>query len=144
MSQKEHIKRWKSHIRYTLKVLEAMPEENFDFKPADGMKSFQSQASHITTWLRTQSRFVTGESLEKADTKSKRAILEAFNNFSEALLNFLKNTNEETLGQTEKVWYGTVSKNYILQAMESHLAHHRGQMIVYLRLKGITPPSYVV
>jgi uncharacterized damage-inducible protein DinB len=23
-----------------------------------------------------------------------------------------------------------------------HVAHHRGQAIVYLRLKGITPPDY--
>lgn len=26
--------------------------------------------------------------------------------------------------------------------MDNHLAHHRGQMIIYLRLQGIKPPAY--
>jgi uncharacterized damage-inducible protein DinB len=41
------------------------------------------------------------------------------------------------------MWYGSSTKNRILNLMDNHLAHHRGQMIVYLRLKGIEPPSYV-
>ncbi|NRB48014.1 MAG: hypothetical protein HRU41_10110 [Saprospiraceae bacterium] len=72
MEKKELVKRWKGNQRYTLKLIEAMPEDNFNFKPIDGIKTFQSQCSHITTWLRTHSRFVTGEELPKINPKNKQ------------------------------------------------------------------------
>jgi len=75
MDLKEIQKRWKGNKRYTLKLIAAMPEEQFDFKPVDGVKSFKSQASHITTWLRTHSKNVTGQEMPKPNTKTKEAII---------------------------------------------------------------------
>ena len=46
------------------KIIEMMPESDFDFKPIPEVKSFFSQCSHITTWLRTHSRFVTAIEME--------------------------------------------------------------------------------
>ena len=65
MNKKEIIKRWKGNQRYTLKLVEAMPGSSFDFKPTIEIKSFLLQCSHITTWLRTHSRFVTEQEMEK-------------------------------------------------------------------------------
>lgn len=143
MEIKEHIKRWKGNQRYTLKLIEAMPEADFDFKPTEEVKAFRSQCSHITTWLRTHSRFVTELEMEKQRPKTKAEIQASLNDFFEQFLAFLKETTEEDLAQKVKVFYGTVSKTFILQTMDNHLSHHRGQMIMYLRLKGIKPPSYV-
>ena len=120
-----------------------MQELDFDFKPVDGIKTFQSQCSHVTTWLRTHSRFVTGFEMEKKSPKTKAEIIEVLNDFFEQLLAFLKNATEEQLSEKVKVFYGNVSKAFIIQTMDNHLSHHRGQMILYLRLKGIKPPSYV-
>ncbi|MEO0895346.1 MAG: DinB family protein [Bacteroidota bacterium] len=143
METKEIIKRWKGNQRYTLKLIQAMPEEEFDFKAAEGTKSFRSQCSHITTWLRTHSRFVTEKEMDKLKPKSKEEIVQALNGFFDDFIAFLQGTNEDELAQKVKVFYGTLSKEFIIQTMDNHLSHHRGQMIIYLRLKGITPPSYI-
>lgn len=38
---------------------------------------------------------------------------------------------------------GPLTRRQILILMHDHQAHHIGQLIVYLRLKGIKPPGYV-
>lgn len=37
----------------------------------------------------------------------------------------------------------SISVRQVLDTARDHLAHHRGQAIVYLRLKGVEPPLYV-
>lgn len=143
MEIKEIIKRWKGNQRYTLKLVEAMPEANFDFKPTPEVKSFLSQCSHVTTWLRTHSRFVTESEMEKQKFKTKTEIKSGLDDFFNQFLEFLKNTTEENLEQKVKVFYGNVSKAFIIKTMDNHLSHHRGQMILYLRLKNVKPPSYI-
>ena len=143
MEIKEIIKRWKGNQRYTLKMIDAMPEDDFGYKPVDGIKTFQSQCSHITIWLRTHSRFVTEVEMEKLSLKDKATIKMGLNDFFDRFIDFLQNTTEEELSRKVKVFYGLVSKNFILQTMDNHLSHHRGQMVLYLRLKGEKPPSYV-
>nr|WP_262481137.1 DinB family protein [Algibacter pectinivorans] len=36
------------------------------------------------------------------------------------------------------------TKRQILLLLADHITHHRGQMLVYMRLKGIKPPRYVL
>ena len=143
MDTRELINKWKGNHRYTLRLLDVMPEGSFDFKPCAGMKSFKSQASHITTWLRTNFRHLGPEPLEKATTKTREDIREALNEFFLAVLTYLENNDPEDLTESVKMWYGKVSKESLLSTMDNHLSHHRGQMVVYLRLQGIQPPSYI-
>ncbi len=143
MKPEEIIKKWKGNKRYTLKIIEAMPEENFYFKPVTEMKTFQSQASHITTWLRTHSRFVTGTEFVKVRMNTKTLILDALNDFFDNFINTLVQMNTDQLTEELDVWYGKTTRYQIANIMDNHLSHHRGQMIVYLRLNGINPPSYV-
>jgi len=143
MDIKEVIKRWKGNHRYTLKLINAMPLDDGDFKPTPAVKSFLSQCSHITTWLRTHSRFVMGKKMEKAKVKSIADATLALDEFFEELIHYLERSSREDLEAKVKVFYGNVSKLFILQTMDNHLSHHRGQMVIYLRLKGVKPASYV-
>ena len=143
MEIKELIKKWKGNKRYTLKFVEVVAEENLSFKPIEGTKSYQSQLSHLTTWMRTHSRFVTGKELEKPKTKTKDEILLYFSEFFDEILNFLEKMNNEELSEVVDMWYGKVSKESILMTMDNHLSHHRGQLVVYLRVLGTKPPSYI-
>lgn len=143
MEIKALIKKWKGNKRYTMKFVALIEEEQMSFKPMEGMKTYQSQLSHITTWLRTHSRFVTGKELEKPKTKTKEDITQYLGDFFDILIAFLENTSQEELAEVVEVWYGKVPKTSILLTMDNHLAHHRGSMVVYLRLLGIKPPAYI-
>ena len=143
MDKKELIKKWKGNKRYTLKFVELISEDQLSFKPIEDTKSYQSQLSHLTTWLRTHSRFVTGEELPKPATKSKEDLSIHLLEFFDLIISFLEKTDETELSEVVDMWYGKVSKESILLTMDNHLSHHRGQLVVYLRLLGIKPPSYV-
>lgn len=143
MTQKELVKKWKGNKRYTLKFVNAMPDEDFDFKPSKEMKSYKSQLSHITSWLRTHSRFVTNEEFEKAKLTSRSLINTALEEFFNTFIERLENIEESQLSEVVDVWYGKTTRYQIANIMDNHLSHHRGQMIVYLRLKNQKPPSYI-
>jgi uncharacterized damage-inducible protein DinB len=40
-------------------------------------------------------------------------------------------------------WGGRATKRKIVLLLNDHQTHHRGQMVVYLRLNGIAPPAYI-
>lgn len=143
MTQKELIKKWKGNKRFTLKFVDAMPEENFDFKPTPEMKSYKSQLSHVTSWLRTHSRFVTNEEFDKVKMTSKDLIRIALEGFFDVFIERLESMNEIDLNEIVDVWYGKTTRYQIANIMDNHLSHHRGQMIVYLRLVNSKPPSYI-
>ncbi len=143
MTQKELIKKWKGNKRFTLKFIDALPDHDFEFKPTPEMKSYKSQLSHITSWLRTHSRFVTIKEFEKLKMTSRDLIRKALEDFFDTFIEELEKMDESQLGEVVNVWYGKTTRYQIANIMDNHLAHHRGQMIVYLRLKNIKPPSYI-
>ena len=143
MTPKELRTRWRGSFRYLRRVLEAMPESQLALKPADGVKAFASQGAHILTWLRTHSRFVTGETLEKASAKTRDEQLAALDDLAARLDAYLADVTPEALAEEVKVFYGKRSRASVLATMENHLAHHRGQMVTYLRVAGVAPPGYV-
>ncbi len=143
MTKVELLKKWKGNKRYTLKFVDAMPVEHFDFKPTAEMKSYQSQLSHITSWLRTHSRFVTTEEFEKIKMTSRDLIRIALEDFFDTFIERLEKMNESQLTEIVDVWYGKTTRYQIANIMDNHLSHHRGQMIVYLHLKNSKPPSYL-
>ena len=143
MTLREIQKKWQGNKRYTLKLVEAMPEEFYEVKPIDGVKSFGSQVSHITTWLRTHSRFVTGVEFEKFKGKDKASLLSALSKFFDSFEAFLNGIDPQVLDEEVDLWYGKSSKARVITVMDNHLSHHRGQMVMYLRFQGIKPPAYV-
>lgn len=139
----DYLKKWKGNKRYTMKVLEAMPEEHYDFKPVEGMKTFKSQATHIANWLNNHIKKVGHTGLTKVDTGSKESLMASFNTIFDELLAYIETLDPDILSETTRMWYGQSTKSRLMNLMDNHLTHHRGQLIAYLRLKNIKAPSYV-
>ena len=55
----------------------------------------------------------------------------------------IKNTKPENLKDEVEFFAGPKTKLQILNLLQDHVTHHRGQLIVYLNLNEIKPPSYV-
>jgi len=120
---------------YTLAVLEAMPDADYSFKPDDAQRTFAAQAYHIVYSIDYfQRAFANGGNAQWApgdeNSKSKKELIEwAKAKFDEMNKFILEQESNDQLTA------GVIS--YL-----DHNAHHRGQIITYLRLKGITPPQY--
>jgi len=138
--------KWENSKNYLLEIAEAMPEEHYNFKPTERQMSFQEQLVHIRgnmVWL-SEKYFMdpTHEKSEKITPKSKQEVIDAlklaFNNVAEIIA-----TIPLTDLQTEVNFFaGPKSKLQILNLLQDHVTHHRGQIIVYLNLNNIEPPKY--
>ncbi len=136
----------KNSMEYTLEVARMMPEEKYNYKPVADEMSFGAQLLHITSnlnWL--TSDYLGGKKLDKdldsqAYTKAEViAILEeGYALAAAALTNF----KPEQLEESVKFFAGPMTKRQILTLLNDHQTHHRGQILVYLRLNEIKPPRY--
>ena len=135
--------KWENSKEYTLALLEAMPADQYDFVPATDMRSFGEQAKHITKTLSWQTRKLGLQDLPEVEGEDKAAIITAYRQIFDVIVGYFKEMEDTNLKEKIEIWYGDSTKNRLVYLMDNHVAHHRGQMIVYLRLKGITPPKYV-
>jgi len=141
------LEKWENSKNYLLEIAETMPEENYDFKPTEREMSFSEQLLHIKQnmdWLSTS--YFTDKDYkkeEKPNQKSKSEIISELKKSFDLVLEIVKNTPDENLQETVEFFAGPKSKLQIINLLQDHVSHHRGQLIVYLNLKNVKPPKYV-
>jgi uncharacterized damage-inducible protein DinB len=133
---------------YTLRVADLMPEESYAFKPTPDEMSFGEQLLHLSAnmgWLCSSYLGNLKNPVTKADSKSqkKEDIITVLNKTYDFVLNALKHFNPVHLADTVSFFAGPMNKLQIINLLNDHQTHHRGQLLVYLRLNGIKPPDYV-
>ena len=72
----------------------------------------------------------------------KEEIMAAARRAMEAAHAALENLDATTLNDEVDFFAGPMSRRRIVFLLNDHLTHHRGQIIVYARMKGVKPPSY--
>ena len=143
----EWIHDWEIQRDFTLAVAGKMPAELYGFKASPEEMQFGVMVLHIAASLRGNVETVSGAKAELKirDAKTKEEILAAAREqFDWSLRAMAKITPEQYTREYQVNWEGRkmVSGRQIILAMLAHTAHHRGQLEVYLRLKGIAPPLY--
>ncbi len=141
------LEKWENSKNYLLAIAEAMPEEDFDFKPTERQMSFKEQLLHIEDnmlWLKDSYILNTPVKREKtkATTISKEAIVESLTNSFGLVYNAVLQMPDSQLNDIVEFFAGPKSKLQILNLLQDHLTHHRGQLIVYLNLNKVEPPKY--
>ncbi len=144
---RETLQKWQNAAAYTLEVARAMPAEKFGFKPTEEERTFGKQLDHIgenMTWL--ASDYLVGKKFEHPLIEKKERTPEETIELLSASLLFaqeaIANTPPDSLVVVKKFFAGPMSRRQVIAIMHDHHTHHRGQLIVYLRLNGIKPPKY--
>jgi uncharacterized damage-inducible protein DinB len=154
-SFKEH---WRDSKEYTLAVLDAMPPDNFDTKPNPVQRTFGDQLRHLAfanviyfnafglipvpqATLTTDSKSIDKYASE-LDKAAVRKFVGASFDYVSAVLD--KMTQRDLIRKDVPLFRGVPphSGTDICLRAYMHTAHHRGQAVVYLRVKGITPPTW--
>ncbi len=143
------LEKWKNSQEYLLKIAEQMPEDKYDFKPTEREMDFKNQLLHIRgnmLWLGTthfsEEKFdknALKENLPETKSETIKTLKEAF----EYVYTQVQNTDDDDFKIEVDFFAGHKSKLQILNLLQDHVTHHRGQLIVYLNLNGIEPPRYV-
>jgi uncharacterized damage-inducible protein DinB len=124
---------------------EKMPEENYSFKPTADVRSFGQLVGHVADAQYGFCSTAIGEpnpmkAIEKG--KSSKADLTAALKEAVAYCNkAYAGMTDSQGGQTVKMMNYNVAKLTVLSVNTAHTDEHYGNMVTYLRLKGIVPPS---
>src|SRR6266481_6213866 len=137
-------KHWQIAKEFTLAVAEAMPSESYDFKPNPEELSFGRLMIHIAAQNSDSCASATGTKplTEPAATDRPTAIKFLTDTFDKCA----KELDAMPPGQLDKEVYRfrgqPVLAREALWYTFTHMAHHRGQAEVYLRVKNIKPPAW--
>lgn len=143
-------------IQTTRRMLERAPEDRFDWRPHPKSMSLGELAVHLTELLWWQTVTLDTDGFDFSVRREPRSIpdstaelLEQFDAKAEELQQALARTRDADLSE---VWTLRNGDHVILADPKcdvirtfgiSHMAHHRGQFSVYLRLLDVpVPPSY--
>lgn len=150
---KEYLERLENSKKYLIVVAEHMPEEKYDFKATLESMSFAENLMHIGWAMDWHSQSVLGnreardwdtDTELKVDNKSKQEMIAAIEKTFDDTIAFISNFDTNKLEERVDYFGLDRTKRQILLLLSDHITHHRGQMIVYLRLNGLNPPRYVL
>lgn len=148
-TQSEMVKEWQRAKAYTREYLDAMPEDGYDFKPTPAIRSFAEQMLHLAwtnyffaSWAGGTQNPYEGKDAGDLAAHTREATTKAVMDSYDFLINTLQNMTPDQMNEMRKKGKDIEISNANLfgKAFE-HQTHHRGQMTIYLRLKGITPPG---
>jgi hypothetical protein len=130
-----------NHIR----MAEKMPEEHYAFKPVAEIRTFGEAVAHVADSQARTCSLVNGEQkVVNATSKTTKADLVAVLKESFAICDAAFDALTDT-GASQMVRLGQSSRERsklgLLAGMISHSNEQYGYGAVYLRLKGIVPPS---
>ena len=143
---KELVATWQRAATDIIDVAEAMPEEKYAYKPTPEMSTFREQLMHVAD---ATQRFIDTAKGTKSDAGHAHATMKKAEVI--ALLKQTFQTGQEMLGSVAdaqlleqvKFPFGNrmVTRFTFWQGPLYQVRNHHGQLVVYLRLNGIVPPT---
>jgi uncharacterized damage-inducible protein DinB len=138
----------------TKRVLERVPEARLGWQPHPKSMSLGQLALHVATLPNLVTQFLSGDALdfesvpkEPPTVATHAHLLAAFASSTEQARSYLANLSDE---RATSVWRLVAGERHLLAApraamlrslLFNHWYHHRGQLLVYLRLLDVPVPS---
>ncbi len=137
-------KHWQVAKEFTLAVAEAMPSEGYDFKPNPEELSFGQLMIHIAAQNSDSCASAAGTKplAEPAATDRQTVIKFLTDSFDKCTKELDAMPPEQLNKEVYKFRGQPVLAREALWYTFTHMAHHRGQAEVYLRVKNIKPPAW--
>lgn len=132
---------------YTLEVADLMPAEDYIYQPTIEQMSFAEQLIHLSSNLKRLSYKVSNFPEPPPPLNpyltNKDSIIAVVEDAYNYAISVMEGSDIAHLADTADFFAGPKTKLQIINLINDHQTHHRGQMMVYLRLRGIEPPRYV-
>jgi uncharacterized damage-inducible protein DinB len=139
----EYTRHFAALSKLSVAVAQAMPADQYGFRPHPESMNFGELMSHIAT---TNYQFCAG--LKDTTTPSlpspadRDSIIKFLGDSFDYCAAVIPSLTDQQLSTAHDSPDGHLPGRDILLAMYIHVAHHRGQAEIYLRDKGIKPPPY--
>lgn len=140
--------KWTNSEKYLEEISNIMPDSLYDFKPTEQQMTFKAQLIHIANNMinlsYNQLEFTTEpkpqlSSPDPNPIEIRQYLKSAFAFAGHAI----ENEKKISLDTVTKFFAGPKTHRQIINLMNDHVTHHRGQLVLYLRLCGLAPPRYI-
>lgn len=129
---------WNEIGEKLVKMAEEFPENKFDYKPVDGVRTFADVLRHVAFWNEWVAKRARGEKpdgkpneLSKAEFGTKDKIVAALKSSIATGATELKKQAASPDARQAELWASFIA----------HSSEHYGQLVVYYRLNGLVPPA---
>jgi uncharacterized damage-inducible protein DinB len=128
-----------------LDIAEAMPADKYGYKPAPEMSSFGDQLVHVAGSTQRFSDSAKGTKTEAAHhgAMAKPAVIALLKTTFQGAQETIAPLTDAQLLEPVKFPFGdrTVTRATFWQGALYQIRNHHGQLVVYLRMNGIVPPT---
>jgi len=141
----ELLKDWLEMKSVMVKIAEAMPDDKYSFKSTPPQRDFGQQVLHVAggnvAYLRNLGGSATPPAFQR-DATAKAEIIKALADSFDYGTAVITEQTDQTMLQTVTTnqYLGPSSRARVIYFLLGHAWDIYGQMAVYLRLNGITPP----
>ena len=122
-----------------------MPEENYSFKPTPDVRSFGQLVGHVADASYMFCSLASGEANPKKDNEktktSKADLVAAIKDAVEYGNKTFDSMTDAKGSQMVKFFNRDMARLTVYSLNTAHTDEHYGNMVTYLRLKGIVPPT---
>ncbi len=126
-----------------MQLAEAMPEDKYNWTPAEGVRSVGEVFSHTADANYYFLSLITGDKSDMTQEKSandKKIVLEKLGKSFDVLNESAANLTEEDLNKEIEAFGMKFSARNFMITLLNHCHEHLGQAIAYARMNGVTPP----
>jgi len=150
---KDYLERLENSRTYLILVAETVPADKFNFKASPESLTFAENLMHIGFAIDWHSQSLLGgrasrdwntDTIFKVANRSKEEMIATIDKTFEEAIQLIKQFDPTQLDEELDYFGLTRTKRQIFFLLADHITHHRGQMLVYMRLNGLVPPRYVL
>ena len=150
---KAYLERFENSRKYLIKVAELMPEDKYNFRASKESLSFAENLMHIGYAMDWHSQSLLGgrdsrdwntDTRFKVANKSKEEIIQTIDETFEETVKLLRQFDPARFDDELDYFGLNRTKRQIFLLLADHITHHRGKILVHLRINGLVPPRYVL
>lgn len=150
---KDYVERLENSRKYLILVAKEMPKDKYAYKATEESMTFAQNLMHIAWAMDWHSQTLLGgrearnwntDTELKVDNKSKEEMIATLDRTFEKTIKLISEFDTNRFNDRLDYLGLNRTKRQIFLLLADHITHHRGQMLVYLRLNGIKPPRYVL
>jgi len=143
---KEMVAGWQRATTEILDIAEAMPEAKYDYKPTAEVATFRDQLVHlagITQRFTDTASGAKGAADHPHKTMTKAEVIALLKEKFQVGTQMMGALTDAQLLEPVKFPFGdrTVTRFTFWQGPLFQVRNHHGQLVVYLRMNGIVPPT---
>jgi uncharacterized damage-inducible protein DinB len=121
----------------------SFPETSMDYRPHPKSRSVREQMEHQVQsegrWMKVMLGIDTGE--PNPAQRTKEGFIEKYRADATRRLEILRAKSDEWWRENTQFFDVTRTRAWVMTRRIAHSSHHRGQLVVYLRLVGELVPS---